>query len=76
MSPELKDSWNYGRGSRIMMGLIFPLTGEELTCEDGAREEERSGEMKSNSESRMGKRTGNTRTLRLQWPARNKVENI
>ena len=68
MSPELKDSWNYGRGSkisRIMMGLIFPLAREELTCEDGAREEERSSEMKSNSESRMGERTGNTRMLRL-----------
>lgn len=55
MSPVLKDSWNYGRGRKVMMGLIFPLAGEELTCEDGAREEERSGEMKSNSESGRGK---------------------
>ena len=65
MSPELKVSWNYDRGSKVMMGLIIPLAGAALTCDDGAREEEKSSEMKINSEARIEKRTGNTRMLRL-----------
>lgn len=55
MAPDLKDLYSYDRESRPSSRR----RSMKITCEDGGREEERSGEMKSSRESRMRKRTGN-----------------